>query len=81
MVAREHRWAPHEKVLDYLKLGWLPLPTLEGTHHGEWSVHMVWLCDQMTNAMLDLLIGLFPFTFLWNDIKRFDVYLVTARRD
>ena len=30
--------------MDYVQLGWLPLPTLQRTHHGEWSVHVVWLC-------------------------------------
>jgi hypothetical protein len=39
-----HRWALHGRVPDYLLLGWMALPTLEGTHHGHWSAHCVWLC-------------------------------------
>lgn len=31
--------------MDYVKMGWLPLPSLDGTHHGDWSVHMAWICD------------------------------------
>ena len=40
-----HRWVIHPRVPDYLRCGWLALPTLEGTHHGMWSVHCVWLCQ------------------------------------
>jgi hypothetical protein len=39
-----HRWVLIERVPDYLLIGWLALPTLEGTHHGRWSVHCIWLC-------------------------------------
>ena len=39
-----HRWVIHERVPAYLLLGWIALPSLEGTHHGRWSVHCVWLC-------------------------------------
>lgn len=39
-----HRWVTHEHVPDYLLIGWLALPTLEGTGHGFYSVHCVWLC-------------------------------------
>ncbi len=39
-----HRWVLHHRVPDYLRCGWLALPTLEGTHHGLWSVHCIWLC-------------------------------------
>lgn len=39
-----HRWVLHERVLDYLRLGWMALPTLDGTHHGHWSAHCIWLC-------------------------------------
>jgi hypothetical protein len=30
---------------DAVRLGWLPLPGLIGTHHGSWSVLMEWLCE------------------------------------
>ena len=40
-----HRWVLHRYVDDYLRLGWMALPTLVGTHHGAWSTHCVWLCD------------------------------------
>jgi hypothetical protein len=44
MIITFHRWAKLGRADDYLRLGWLPLPTLNGTPHGEWSVHMAWLC-------------------------------------
>jgi hypothetical protein len=31
--------------MEYVRLGWLPLPSLYGTHHGEFKVHVVWLCS------------------------------------
>lgn len=34
-----------EQAPDWLKLGWIGRPILNGTHHGEWSVAMEWLCD------------------------------------
>jgi hypothetical protein len=40
-----HRFVLHHLVPDYLRLGWLALPSLEGTHHGHWSTHCVWLCN------------------------------------
>jgi hypothetical protein len=40
-----HRWVRHHRVMDYLRLGWLALPSLDGTHHGCWSVHCIWLCN------------------------------------
>lgn len=43
-VARVHRFVVWDRVPDYLRLGWLALPTLEGTGHGLWAVHLVWLC-------------------------------------
>jgi hypothetical protein len=39
-----HRWVRHADALDYVMLGWVPLPTLNGTTHGHWSVHVVWMC-------------------------------------
>ena len=40
-----HRWVIDRHVADYLRLGWMALPTLEGTSHGLYSVHCVWLCE------------------------------------
>jgi hypothetical protein len=40
-----HRWVVHDRVPEYLMLGWMALPTLEGTGHGIYSAHCVWLCD------------------------------------
>ena len=40
-----HRYVLHHRVPDYLLLGWMAFPTLDGTHHGFWSVHCAWLCD------------------------------------
>ena len=39
-----HRFVPVDRVIEFVRLGWLPLPTLAGTHHGEFKVHVVWLC-------------------------------------
>ena len=39
-----HRYAPIAKAMDYVRMGWLPLPSLKGTHHGRYAVHMIWLC-------------------------------------
>jgi hypothetical protein len=39
-----HRWVIFDRVPDYLRLGWLALPTLEGTGHGLYSAHCIWLC-------------------------------------
>ena len=40
-----HRWVIHDQVPDYVRLGWIALPTLEGTNHGIYSTHCVWLCE------------------------------------
>jgi hypothetical protein len=40
-----HRWVRHHVAMDYVRLGWLPLSTLDGTSHGAWSIHVVWLCS------------------------------------
>lgn len=45
MTPREHRYVRYHEVDAYLAVGWLALPTLNGTTHGQWSVHCVWLCD------------------------------------
>jgi hypothetical protein len=39
-----HRFVIHHCVPDYLALGWMALPSLEGTGHGIYSAHCVWLC-------------------------------------
>lgn len=40
-----HRWVRHHEAMAYCALGWLPLPGLRDTYHGQYSVHMVWLCE------------------------------------
>lgn len=40
-----HRWVIHERVPDYLRLGWMALPSLEGTSHGIYSAHCIWVCE------------------------------------
>ncbi len=37
-----HRYAPIAKAMDYVMLGWMPMPSLRGTPHGRYSVHMAW---------------------------------------
>jgi hypothetical protein len=40
------RFVRQPRALDYVRLGWLPLPDLYGTNHGVWSVLMRWSpCD------------------------------------
>jgi hypothetical protein len=36
---------PIGKMDEALKLGWMPLPALEGTHHGVHAVLCHWVCD------------------------------------
>lgn len=40
-----HRFVIHASVPDYLLCGWLALPSLEGTGHGIYSTHCIWLCS------------------------------------
>lgn len=40
-----HRWVINEHVPAYLALGWVAITSLEGTHHGQWSAHCIWLCN------------------------------------
>ena len=44
MIAAIHRYVRFYRADDYLRLGWIPLPTLADTPHGQWAVHMAWLC-------------------------------------
>jgi len=39
-----HRWVLHHMVPDFLRCGWLALPSLDGTSHGIYSTHCIWLC-------------------------------------
>lgn len=32
-------------VAEWLRLGWIAWPSLDGCGHGEWSVLCEWLCD------------------------------------
>lgn len=40
-----HRWVLHRNVPEYLLLGWIALPSLDGTSHGIYSAHCIWVCD------------------------------------
>ena len=40
-----HRYVPLPIAMDYVQAGWLPLPSLLGCSHGEWAVHMIWICQ------------------------------------
>lgn len=44
-IITHHRYSPHYLVDDFLACGWMSLPTLHGTHHGQYAVHVVWLCN------------------------------------
>lgn len=41
---RLHRFVSVHRAMDFVRQGWLALPTLENTHHAEHRVHVVWLC-------------------------------------
>lgn len=43
-VETVHRFVPITRVEAWIKLGWLALPSLEGTHHGCFKVHITWRC-------------------------------------
>jgi hypothetical protein len=45
MIAKLHRFVRLAVAEDYLRLGWMATQALRGTYHGQYSVHMVWLCD------------------------------------
>lgn len=45
VIGELHRFVSHGRAMEYVRLGWLPLPSLDGTHHGEFKVHLVWLCS------------------------------------
>jgi Bacterial dnaA protein helix-turn-helix len=38
------RYVTHARADAYLRLGWMPTTSLEGTYHGQWSVLMKWIC-------------------------------------
>jgi hypothetical protein len=39
-----HRFVSRGHAMNFVKLGWLPLPSLVGTVHEEYRVHIAWLC-------------------------------------
>lgn len=45
MTPSFHRWVRLHAAEDYLRLGWVAQNTLDGTTHGLWSVHVVWICQ------------------------------------
>jgi hypothetical protein len=46
MTISWHRWIPFHRIEDYLRLGWMILPSFDGVRmHGEYCVHGKWLCD------------------------------------
>lgn len=38
-------YVPIAQADDYLRLGWIPRPYLDGTNHGLYSIYMEWLCE------------------------------------
>jgi hypothetical protein len=45
MTEQHFHFARLEHAPDWLRLGWIARPILEGTHHARWSVAMEWLCN------------------------------------
>ena len=44
-MTRTFRYVRLERVPDWLRAGWIARPALDGTHHGEYSALLEWLCD------------------------------------
>jgi hypothetical protein len=44
MIHTIARFVRHHDVVDHLRVGWCPSAALEGTHHSEHSVLVVWMC-------------------------------------
>ena len=44
-MERVLRYARIPDVDDYLKMGWIYRPGLEGSHHSHYSVFVEWLCN------------------------------------
>lgn len=42
---RLFRYIRRRRVPAFIASGWIAHPALNGTHHGDWSVLMEWLCD------------------------------------
>jgi hypothetical protein len=45
MIAAAAKFVRHHDVVDHLRVGWCQTGALEGTHHGEHSVLLVWQCS------------------------------------
>jgi hypothetical protein len=39
-----HRFVTFDKAMAYVRMGYVPLTSLVGSHHGTWAVHMMWRC-------------------------------------
>lgn len=39
-----HAYARFRELEDFVTLGWIPWPSLEGVWHGEYRVHVEWRC-------------------------------------
>lgn len=39
-----HKYVSLRDAMDYVLLGWVPSPALEGTNHGRYAVLMSWVC-------------------------------------
>jgi hypothetical protein len=44
VIAALHKFVRIEAVPDHLRVGWMATQALRGTYHGQYSVHMIWLC-------------------------------------
>lgn len=44
MNIRVFRYAAHDRVPDFLALGWHIADDMQGCHHGEHAVMLEWLC-------------------------------------
>lgn len=44
-MIRTFHFARLTEIGDWLALGWLPHDALQGTHHGNWSVLVEWICS------------------------------------
>lgn len=45
MTQRLFHFVRHGEAMGYLRCGWMPHSSLNGTHHGMWSVLCEWICE------------------------------------
>ncbi len=42
MTTTYHAWVRQDDVPSWISAGWKALNSLDGTPHGQWSIHLIW---------------------------------------